>query len=72
MGFFRPGVVAGNVHTPAYVAGLGRLIGDRFRAAEQDAIGRVLVAEFICSSDLNGVALFGTLTIKRRSRRATY
>src|SRR6202047_4098847 len=46
---FRPGIIAGNAHTPRYVAWLGRLIPGRFGTIEQDDIGRAFVAEFISS-----------------------
>ncbi len=39
----------GNVHTPSYVAWLGRLIPGSFGTIEQDDIGRAFVAEFIDS-----------------------
>jgi hypothetical protein len=47
LAIFRPGIIAGNVHTPDYVAWLGRLIPGSFGTIEQDDIGRAFVAEFI-------------------------
>ena len=41
---FRPGIIAGNAHTPRYVAWLGRLIPGRFGTIEQDDIARAFVA----------------------------
>jgi uncharacterized protein YbjT (DUF2867 family) len=49
LAIFRPGIIAGNAHTPNYVAWLGRLIPGPFGAIEQDDIGRAFVAEFIDS-----------------------
>ena len=40
LAIFRPGIIAGNAHTPGYVAWLGRLIPGPFGAIEQDDIGR--------------------------------
>jgi uncharacterized protein YbjT (DUF2867 family) len=54
LAIFRPGIIGGNIHTPAYAAWLGRLIPGRFGTIEQDDIGRAFVAEFI-SSVPNGV-----------------
>src|SRR6202790_2452629 len=54
LAIFRPGIIAGNAHTPRHVALLGRLIPGRFGAIEQDDIGRAFVAEFISSAP-NGV-----------------
>src|SRR5256885_396414 len=50
LAIFRPGIIAGNAHTPGYVAWLGRLIPGRFGAIEQDDIGRAFVAECIGNS----------------------
>ena len=49
LAIFQPGIIAGNAHTPGYVAWLGRLVPGRFGAIEQDDIGRAFVAEFIGS-----------------------
>jgi uncharacterized protein YbjT (DUF2867 family) len=44
LAIFRPGIIGGNVHTPGYMAWLGRLIPGRFGTVEQDDIGRALSA----------------------------
>ena len=68
LAIFRPGIIAGNAHTPGYVAWLGRLIPGPFGSIEQDDIGRAFVAEFINSSAPNGVEYFGNGAMRRRSR----
>ena len=55
LAIFRPGIIGGNVHTPGYVAWLGRLIPGRFGTIEQDDIARAFVAEFISSPAPDGV-----------------
>jgi uncharacterized protein YbjT (DUF2867 family) len=65
---FRPGIIAGNAHTPGYVAWLGRLIPGRFGAIEQDDIGRAFVAEFVSSSASNGVVYLENEAMRQRSR----
>jgi hypothetical protein len=50
--------IAGNAHTPGYVAWLGRLIPGPFGTIEQDDIGRAFVAEFIGSPASNGGRVF--------------
>jgi uncharacterized protein YbjT (DUF2867 family) len=55
LAIFRPGIIGGNVHTPAYAAWLGRLIPGRFGTIEQDEIGRAFVAEFVSTSAPGGV-----------------
>ena len=68
LAIFRPGIVAGNVHTPAYVAWLGRLIPGLFGTIEQDDIGRAFAAEFIDSSAPNGVVYLENTAMRQRSR----
>ena len=68
LAIFRPGIIGGNAHTPAYVAWLGHLIPGRFGTIEQDDIGRAFAAEFINSSAPNGVAYLENRAMKQRSR----
>ena len=68
LSIFRPGVIAGNVHTPGYVAWLGRLIPDPFGTIEQDDIGRAFVAEFTESAIANGVVYLDNKMMRQMSR----
>jgi hypothetical protein len=68
LAIFRPGIIAGNAHTPGYVAWLGRLIPGRFGTIEQDDIGRAFAAEFINSSTPNGVVYLENGAMRQRSR----
>ncbi len=68
LAIFRPGIIAGNAHTPGYVAWLGRLIPGRFGAIEQDDIGRAFAAEFVNSPSPNGVVFLENAAMRRRSR----
>ena len=68
LAIFRPGVIAGNAHTPRYVAYLGRLIPGRFGTIEQDDIARAFVAEFIFGSAPNGVVYLENGAMRQRSR----
>ncbi|VIO72983.1 hypothetical protein CI1B_46320 [Bradyrhizobium ivorense] len=68
LAIFRPGIIAGNVHTPSYVAWLGRLIPGRFGAIEQDDIARAFVAEFVDSATQDGVVYLENGTMRRMSR----
>jgi uncharacterized protein YbjT (DUF2867 family) len=65
---FRPGVIAGNAHTPRYVAWLGRLIPGAFGTIEQDDIGRAFVAEFISNSAASGVVVLENGAMRQMSR----
>ncbi len=66
LAIFRPGIIAGNVHTPAYAAWLGRLIPGPFGTIDQDDIGRAFVAEL--SRGAPGVTLLDNRAMKQRSR----
>ena len=68
LAIFRPGIIGGNVHTPGYVAWLGRLIPGRFGTIEQDDIGRAFVAEFISSSGPSEIVYLENGAMRRMSR----
>src|SRR6185295_17557331 len=68
LAIFRPGIIAGNAHTPGYAAWLGRLIPGQFGTIEQDDIGRAFVAEFISSPARNGVVYLDNGAMRQRSR----
>ncbi|WP_298258540.1 hypothetical protein [Bradyrhizobium sp.] len=65
---FRPGIIAGNAHTPSYAAWLGRLIPGPFGTIEQDDIGRAFVAEFINDRAPNGLVYLENRAMRQRSR----
>jgi uncharacterized protein YbjT (DUF2867 family) len=68
LAIFRPGIIAGNAHTPSYAAWLGRLIPGPFGTIEQDDIARAFVAEFISSPAANGVAYLDNGAMRQKSR----
>jgi uncharacterized protein YbjT (DUF2867 family) len=68
LAIFRPGIIGGNVHTPGYVAWLGRLIPGRFGTIEQEDIGRAFVAEFVSNSAQSGVVYLENGAMRRKSR----
>jgi uncharacterized protein YbjT (DUF2867 family) len=68
LAIFRPGIIAGNAHTPSYVAWLGRLIPGRFGSVEQDDIARAFVAEFLSHSATSRVVFLENGAMRRRSR----
>lgn len=63
---FRPGIIAGNAHTPDVLARLGRLVPGSFGTIDQDDIGRAFVAEFMHGGD--GVTILENARMKERSR----
>jgi uncharacterized protein YbjT (DUF2867 family) len=65
---FRPGIIAGNAHTPGYVAALGRLVPGRFGVIEQDDIGRAFVAEFVKGRDASGTVYLENGDMRKLAR----
>jgi uncharacterized protein YbjT (DUF2867 family) len=65
---FRPGIIAGNVHTPGYVALLGRLIPGPYGAIDQDDIGRAFAAEFAGGPGPDGVVFLDNGAMRKRAR----
>jgi uncharacterized protein YbjT (DUF2867 family) len=63
LAIFRPGIIAGNVHTPGYLAWLGRLVPGPFGTIDQDAIGRAFVAEL--SAGKPGLTILDNAAMKR-------
>jgi uncharacterized protein YbjT (DUF2867 family) len=66
LAIFRPGIIAGNAHTPAWLALLGRLIPGSFGTIDQDDIGRAFVGEFLHGQD--GTTILENAAMRRRSR----
>jgi uncharacterized protein YbjT (DUF2867 family) len=68
LAIFRPGVIAGNAHTPNYLAWLGRLIPGSYGTIDQDDIARAFVAEFIDKSAADGVVVLENRAMRQKSR----
>lgn len=68
LAIFRPGIIAGNAHTPRFLAWLGRLVPGDFGTIEQDDIARAVVAEFVGNPDATGVVHLGNRAMRQRSR----
>jgi uncharacterized protein YbjT (DUF2867 family) len=66
LAIFRPGIIAGNAHTPGFVALLGRFIPGSFGTIDQDDIGRAFVGEFVHGQE--GTTILENTAMKQRSR----
>jgi uncharacterized protein YbjT (DUF2867 family) len=66
LAIFRPGIIAGNAHTPGYLAALGRLIPGSWGTIDQDDIGRAFVSEFLHGQD--GTTILDNAAMKQSSR----
>ena len=62
----RPGIIAGNVHTPGWVAALGRLLPGPFGTIEQGDIARAFVDELRHGAEV--ITILGNREIRDRSR----
>lgn len=67
LAIFRPGIIAGNAHTPKFLALLGRLIPGSFGTIDQEAIGKAFVAEFLHGQD--GTTVLENTTIRQRAKQ---
>ena len=67
LALFRPGIIAGNAHTPAYAAWLGRLLPGPIGTIEQDDSARAFVAEFAASATTAGLATYDNAAMRRLS-----
>ena len=68
LAIFRPGIIGGNVHTPGYLAALGRWLPGRYGTIEQDDIGRAFAAEFVSNAAANGVVYLENGAMRKSAR----
>ena len=68
LAIFRPGIIAGNAHTPHYAAWLGRLIPGAIGTIEQDDIARAFVAVFARGAARTGVEYLDNAAMRQLSR----
>ena len=54
LAIFRPGIIVGNAHTPAWVGWLGRLVPGPFGNIDQRILGRSIAAEIALHSPESG------------------
>ncbi len=66
LAIFRPGIIAGNAHTPKVLALLGRFVPGSFGTIDQDDVGLAFVGEFLHGQD--GTTILENAAMKRRSR----
>jgi uncharacterized protein YbjT (DUF2867 family) len=69
LAIFRPGIIAGNAHTPPAVAWLGRLVPGPFGTIEQDDIGRSFAAELV-SGPASGVVYLDNAAMRASAKKS--
>ena len=65
LAIFRPGIIVGNAHTPAWVAWLGRLVPGPFGNIEQQVLGRSIAAEIALHSREAGEVIRENAAMKK-------
>jgi len=65
LAIFRPGIIVGNAHTPAWSVWLGRLLPARFGNIEQQILGRSIAAEIALHSQETGEVIRENAAMKK-------
>lgn len=68
LALFRPGIIAGNAHTPGYAASLGRLLPGGVGTIEQDDIASAFVAEFVNIPAATSVTSYDNASMRELAR----
>jgi uncharacterized protein YbjT (DUF2867 family) len=62
---FRPGIIAGNAHTPGWVGWLGKLVPGPWGNIDQRDIGKAFVAEIVKNGTQTGAAFFDNRAMRQ-------
>jgi uncharacterized protein YbjT (DUF2867 family) len=65
LAIFRPGIIVGNAHTPAWVGLLGRLVPEPFGTIDQQILGRSIAAEIALHSLETGEVIRKNAAMKK-------
>jgi uncharacterized protein YbjT (DUF2867 family) len=65
LAIFRPGIIAGNAHTPAWAGWLGRLVPGSFGNIDQRILGRSIAAEIALHSRESGEVIHENAAMKK-------
>jgi uncharacterized protein YbjT (DUF2867 family) len=65
LAIFRPGIIVGNAHTPAWAGWLGRLVPGSFGNIDQRILGRSIAAEIALHSQEDGEVIRENAAMKR-------
>jgi uncharacterized protein YbjT (DUF2867 family) len=64
LAIFRPGIIVGNAHTPAWVGWLGSLVPGQFGNIDQRILARSIAAEIALHSGETGEVMFANAAMK--------
>ena len=65
LAIFRPGIIAGNAHTPAWVGWLGTLVPGRYGSIKQQTLGLSIAAEIALHSQQSGEIIYENAAMKK-------
>jgi hypothetical protein len=65
LAIFRPGIIVGNAHTPAWIGWLGRFVPGPFGSIDQRILGRSIAAEIALHSRESGEATRENAAVKK-------
>jgi uncharacterized protein YbjT (DUF2867 family) len=65
LAIFRPGIIVGNAHTPAWTAWLGRLVPGQFGNIDQQILGRSIAVEIALHSRRTGEVIRDNAAMKK-------
>ncbi len=65
LAIFRPGIIVGNAHTPAWAGWLGSLVPGAFGNIDQRILGRAIAAEIALHSRESGEAIRENVAMKK-------
>jgi uncharacterized protein YbjT (DUF2867 family) len=65
LAIFRPGIIVGNAHTPAWVGWLGNLIPGKFGNIDQQILGRSIAAEIALHGGETGEVTLENAAMKK-------
>lgn len=71
LAIFRPGIIVGNAHTPAWVGWLGNLVPGRFGNIDQQILGRSIAAEIALHGREAGEVTFENAAMKKLAVQLT-
>ena len=71
LAIFRPGIIAGNAHTPAWSAWLGRLLPGGFGNIDQQILGRSIAAEIALHCEQSGEVMLENAAMKKLAAEVT-
>jgi len=69
LAIFRPGIIVGNAHTPAWVGFLGRFVPGPYGNIDQRILGRSIVAEIALHNRDAGEVIRENAAMKKLSKK---